>query len=122
MPIASQVATLVALSTAALAPAVSSPALGAGSLGAGSSGTRVVKIQDIAFKPSRITVRRGTTVAWRFLDGSTSHNVKSQGRRRFPSSGDRRTGIFKVRFRKAGTYRYLCALHPLTMKGKVVVR
>ncbi len=117
MPVASKAATLVAMSTAVLVPAVSGPALGAGS-----SRTGVVKIQDIAFKPSRITIRRGTTVTWRFLDDSTFHNVSSRGRRRFGGSGDKSKGAFRVRFRKPGTYRYVCTLHPLAMNGTVVVR
>lgn len=83
--------------------------------------TRVVKVKDIVFTPSKIGVRRGTTVAWRFLD-ITQHNVQSRGRRRFGGSKDMRRGTHRVRFRKAGRYRYACSIHPLTMKGLVVVR
>ncbi len=83
--------------------------------------TRVVKVKDIVFTPVKISVRRGATVAWRFLD-ITQHNVQSRGRRRFRGSKDTRRGTHRVRFREAGRYRYVCTIHPLTMKGLVVVR
>ncbi len=86
-----------------------------------SAATRVVKAKDIDFSPDSVTVRRGATVSWRFLD-STQHNVQSRGKRRFRGSGDRRRGTHKVRFRKAGRYAYVCTIHPLSMKGVVVVR
>lgn len=86
------------------------------------SGTRVVEAKDFSFKPGGITVRKGTTVRWRFLD-STAHNVVSRGKHRFRSSGTkRRGGTHRVRFRRAGRYSYVCTFHRLTMEGVVVVR
>jgi plastocyanin len=80
-----------------------------------------VKIKDIAFKPARVTIRRGGSVRWTFLDVATSHNVRSSGRPRFAGSPTKKTGTFRVTFKRAGTYRYVCTLH-LNMKGLVVVR
>lgn len=80
-----------------------------------------VKIQDIEFRPARVTVRRGGTVRWTFLDVATPHNVRSKGRPRFAGSPTKQEGSYSVRFRRAGTYRYVCTLH-LNMKGTVVVR
>jgi plastocyanin len=82
---------------------------------------RVVQVKDIAFTPSRLTVRRGSSVTWRFLDGPTFHNVRFLTRRKVKGSRDSRTGSFTTRFRTPGRYRYHCTLHPLVMKGVVVV-
>ncbi len=84
--------------------------------------SRTVKIVDIAFKPKKVTIRKGSSVNWRFADGLTFHSVHSIGKHRFHSSRDMKKGTFKVRFARPGTYRYMCTLHPLAMRGTVVVR
>ncbi len=88
---------------------------------AGAAASRTVVIKDFAFKPSAITVSKGTTVTWRFSDGNTGHNVTSKGTRRFKSSALKSTGTHRVTFRKSGLYRYVCTLH-FGMKGSVRVR
>ena len=85
------------------------------------AGTRSVVVEDIDFKPRSVTVRKGTTVRWSFRDGPTEHNVISRGRPRFAGSPEKTTGTYSVRFRRSGTYRYVCTLHP-GMAGRVVVR
>jgi plastocyanin len=80
-----------------------------------------VKIENIDFHPAAIRIRRGEVVKWRFLDKNTPHNVTSRGRLRFRSSRTREDGTHSVRFRRAGTYRYVCTIH-FNMKGRVVVR
>lgn len=86
-----------------------------------SAGTRTILAKDIDFTPAKISIRRGQVVTWRFVD-STTHNVVSRGKRRFRSSKDLRSGTHKVRFRRAGRYRYVCTFHSLGMTGVVVVR
>ena len=80
-----------------------------------------VLVRDIEFRPARVVVRRGGTVRWRFDDGRVVHNVRSRGTKRFRSSPDLREGTYSARFRRAGTYRYVCTFH-FNMKGTVVVR
>lgn len=87
----------------------------------GAAATRTVVIENIDFSPRVVKVREGTTVRWEFRDGRTSHNVVSRGRPRFRSSPVKSRGTYSVRFRRAGTYRYVCTLHP-GMAGRVVVR
>ncbi len=84
------------------------------------AGPRVVKAKDFLFKPGKVTIKRGSIVKWRFLDAS-AHNVVSRGTRRFRSSQDMRSGTYRVRFRKRGRYRYVCTIHPLSMRGVVTV-
>jgi plastocyanin len=102
-------AVAIAVGAAAPAPAASAPS------------SASVRIKDIDFKPARVTVRRGGTVRWSFLDARTPHNVRSSGRPRFRGSATKQKGSFRVTFRHAGVYRYVCTLH-LNMKGTVVVR
>lgn len=89
--------------------------------GAAAAGGAQVRIKDIDFSPRTITIERGQSVTWRFLDRSVVHNVTSRGRPRFRGSPTKRSGTYTVRFRKPGTYRYVCTVHP-NMRGRVVVR
>jgi|SRR3954452_2552853 plastocyanin len=82
--------------------------------------TRTVVLRDIAFTPQKVTIRRGDCVRWRWNDRGTSHNVTSRGKARFKSSPIKSTGTYSVRFRRRGTYLYVCTLHP-GMAGRVVV-
>lgn len=88
---------------------------------AGAASSRSVRIKDIDFHPRTLTVHRGDSVRWVWLDGATPHNVTSRGALRFRSSPTKTQGTYTVRFRHAGTYRYVCTIH-FNMKGKVVVR
>jgi plastocyanin len=80
-----------------------------------------VFVKDIEFKPGTLHVKRHTRVTWNFRDPYTMHNVKSRGKKRFASSPDEpENANYSVTFKKAGTYRYKCTLHP-NMTGRVVV-
>jgi plastocyanin len=98
-----------------------SAGVGVASTPARSAQTRTVRIHDIGFHPSRLVVHRGDSVRWRFVDPEVSHNVTSRGHARFHSSPTRLTGSYSVRFKRRGTYRYVCTIHP-NMRGSVVVR
>lgn len=108
------------LASACVLGAVAAAAIGVTVAPAGAAGPSVT-IKDISFKPKRLSVSRGTTVTFRWRDGSTTHDVTSVGRKRFRNLGRRSSGARSVRFAKAGTYRYVCTLHP-GMAGSIVVR
>ena len=88
---------------------------------AGAGATRTVTLKDISFTPRSLTVPRGTTVAFAFRDSGTTHDVTSTGAKRFATVADRSTGTASRTFRRAGTYRYACTLHP-GMTGRITVR
>ena len=90
-------------------------------LDAGAAGVRRVVLKDIEFSPATVTIRRGDTVRWVWRDPSVSHDVTSRGRLRFRSSQAKLKGTHAVPFKRKGTYRYVCTIHP-SMLGKVVVR
>jgi amicyanin len=82
--------------------------------------TRSVKISGFAFGPARITVKVGATVTWTNGD-QDPHTVTSQGGDGPLKSGTLGNGdTFQYTFTKAGTYDYLCTIHPF-MTGTVVV-
>ena len=106
------------LAIAGLALAATAPALPAA---AGPRAARTVTLQDISFAPRSLTVSRGATVRFAFRDGDTTHNVTSTGGRRFQTIANRSSGSVARTFRRAGTYRYACTLHP-GMTGRITVR
>lgn len=80
-----------------------------------------VSIQDFAFKPETITVKKGTEVTWTNQD-SAKHDVSpTSGADDFKASKLMAKGeSYSFTFNTVGTYEYKCSPHPY-MKGKVVV-
>ena len=105
--------------SAALAAAVLIPTVAFGGHASAARSHSVI-LKHIRFTPSTVAISRGQSVTFRFDDGSTPHNVTSVGRLRFRSSSTKSSGSYTVRFTRAGTYSYVCTIHP-GMAGKVVV-
>lgn len=77
-----------------------------------------VRIVDFAFRPRRIEVTRGTRVTWKNR-GAVGHTTTS--RTGLWDSGSLARGdTFSRVFRRRGTFRYACSIHP-DMRGKVIV-
>ncbi len=74
-----------------------------------------VALQSSSFSPETTTVRVGTTVTWRWPDGTVGHDVTGKGFK----SAIQTQGTFDHRFDAPGTYAYICTLHP-GMVGKIV--
>lgn len=115
------VPTLVVAALIALLP-LEAGAFGSARVAAREGVTRAtvarVKIVDNAFRPRAITVARGARVRWRNA-GTNVHTVQSKAGTwgsALLSPGD----TFGHLFRKVGTFRYYCTVHP-TMTGSVTV-
>ncbi len=82
-------------------------------------GPSEVKIDNFAFGPQELTVAAGTTVTWVNRD-DIPHSVvdKNKGFRSKTLDTD---NSFSFTFANAGTYDYICGLHP-QMTGKVIVK
>ena len=79
-----------------------------------------VTIDDFAFGPGMIKVKRGTTVTWTNKDDD-AHTVVSAADPRLWKSGALDTDDhFSFTFNDPGTYKYICSIHP-RMQGTVVV-
>ncbi len=69
------------------------------------------------FEPTAIEVDAGATVTWMNHDEFT-HNVTFDGEESLAMKpGEQVTRVFPT----AGTYAYVCSLHPREMQGSVVV-
>ena len=83
-----------------------------------------ISMKDIAFKPTELSVKKGTIVTWT-NDEAVGHDVKktggpgpvfSSGKPGAMQKGD----TFKHTFDAAGTYDYVCTVHN-DMAGFVIV-
>ena len=78
-----------------------------------------VRMINFAFKPKSITINRGTKVRWVVREGthSTTSNTGL-----WDSGVLSAGGSFARLFRKAGTFKYHCQVHPTLMKGVITVK
>jgi plastocyanin len=91
--------------------------VGCGGGESGVTGRQNVRAADFVFVPATVRVHVGDTVEWR-NSGATDHSVKGPG---FFSRAIAPGARFQRRFDRAGSYAYLCTLHPDSMRGRVVV-
>ncbi len=90
--------------------------------GAAAASGSAVSIKDFAYSPTTLTVHVGDTVTWSNMEDSSSHVPHTA------TAADRswNTGVIQpgsagsVTFRTAGTFAYLCTIHP-DMTGTIVV-
>lgn len=80
-------------------------------------GTTVVSVVDNDFRPKTLRVDEGTMVRWENA-GELPHTVTAEGI--FDSAILAPGGVFEWTFATAGTFDYVCALHP-DMVGRVIV-
>jgi plastocyanin len=91
-------------------PSVTAPA-------APASGSQIT-IDGFAFAPATLTVRAGTSVTWTNRDEEPHTVVAGDGSFHSPGMGTGAT--FSYTFNAAGTFDYVCSIHPM-MRGTVVV-
>lgn len=75
-----------------------------------------ILIQDFAFNPGVINIKKGDTVSWINKD-TAPHVVESSA---FVSDTLSTGQSFSYIFNEAGTFDYICTLHP-SMKGQIIV-
>jgi plastocyanin len=86
----------------------------------GGAGGGAVSMQGIKFNPASITVSAGDTVTWTNND-SVGHDVTGDGFKSGDPGGLQNGDTFKHTFPKAGTFDYVCTVHP-GMAGSVKVK
>jgi plastocyanin len=117
------IALLLVAGVAACGSSSSGAASGGGSGSSGGavqSGTAKVTIQGFAFKPATLTVTAGTKVTFTNED-SVTHTTTSQGNSTINSGNLAKGQTYTVTLTKAGTYNYICMIHPY-MKGTITVQ
>jgi plastocyanin len=85
-----------------------------------------IQVGDDYYGPTKVTVKKGTTVKWVWLaDNTNSHDVKlvkaPKGVKRFHSASAATDFTFARKLIKRGTYKILCTLHR-DMKMTITVR
>ncbi len=96
----------------------SSPTSVGGGGGGGGSTSKSIAIADNYFSPSATTVPVGSTVTWTW-NGANNHNVTFDDG---TASGTQSSGTYDRTFSTAGTYKYHCTVHGLSMSGSVTVQ
>jgi plastocyanin len=101
---------VVMLSTAVSATGVS---------GASAQDANTIVMKNFDFSPTMLTVKAGTTVTWKNLDGEPHTVVSPDGvfRSHALDQGD----AFTFKFDKPGTYKYICSIHP-KMRAAIIVQ
>ncbi|MGH2714284.1 MAG: plastocyanin/azurin family copper-binding protein [Thermoleophilaceae bacterium] len=86
----------------------------------GGGGGAEVSLKDIQFGPSEVTVSVGDTVTWTNED-SVDHDVTADSFSSGEAGGLAGGDTFEHTFGEAGTFDYVCTVHP-GMEGTVVVK
>ena len=85
-----------------------------------------VKVRDDFFKPKAVTIKKGGKVTWRWRGSDNPHNVaiKKPGETKVfrRSAVKTSSGKYSYTFKRTGTWRVLCEIHPRDMKMRVVVK
>jgi amicyanin len=94
------------------------PSSGEGTAPAAPVGPDAVNIDGFAFAPATLTVKAGNTVTWTNKDEDPHTVVAGGGAFRSQALGS--GGTYSFTFPTAGTFDYICSIHPF-MRGTVVV-
>jgi plastocyanin len=87
--------------------------------GGASGGGAEVSMEGIAFNPAEVTVKVGDTVTWTNND-SVDHDVTGDDFESGDAGGLASGDTFEHTFDEAGTFDYVCTVHP-GMEGTVTV-
>jgi plastocyanin len=78
-----------------------------------------VIIKNFMFSPMSLTVKAGTTVTWKNLDGEPHVVANDAGL--FRSAALDQNDTYQFKFDKPGVYNVFCSIHPY-MKAKIIVQ
>jgi len=101
------------------APATTIPAASETSVPAVTGGEVKVEISGFAFNPATVTIKVGEKVTWTNQDGAV-HTVVADDNS-WTSDSLEQGASFSHTFDTAGTFTYICGVHP-AMKGTVIVQ
>ena len=78
-----------------------------------------VVIKDFMFAPMALTIKAGSTVTWKNLDGEPHTVVNDAGM--FRSAALDQNDSYQFKFDKPGVYKVFCGIHP-AMKETITVQ
>lgn len=97
---------------------VALPGAPAGAAGPVAAKKAHVSIKNFLYKPKTLKVKKGTRVAFTNKDGA-KHTATKKGV--FNTGKIKHGKTVTIKFKKKGTFKYVCTLHPF-MHGKIVVK
>jgi plastocyanin len=97
--------------------AIAVPAVTVSAIAAGK--TRTTTLKDDYFTSGKLTIKKGTTVNWKW-NTDDDHTVTDINGRF--GSNDTTHGNFKHKFKKKGKFTVYCLVHPEEMRQKIVVK
>ena len=83
---------------------------------AGPPADATVKLEPTTFDPAEVSIKVGETVRWDWAGGVQHNVVFEEGQSKLQTKGS-----YSRTFEEAGTFDYVCEVHPTTMKGTVTV-
>jgi plastocyanin len=92
---------------------------GSGTSPAAATSVKGVKIINFAFMPKTITIAKGTKVKW--TNGGSVNHTTTSNKGLWDSGALAPGATFAHVFRRAGTFKYHCTIHPTLMHGTIVV-
>lgn len=112
-------------------PTTQTPPTTPGNTNPGSVATNSVTVSPSSFDPANISIPVGTTVTWEWNSCSgdgyggystcVSHAIVFDDGSGI-ASATQSTGTFSRTFQTAGTYKYHCAIHGVSMSGQITVK
>lgn len=85
-----------------------------------SSSANQISIENFAFSPATVTIKKGTTITWTNND-SADHTITKSDSKNGPNSPPLAKGqTYSFTFKDAGIFSYVCSLHP-NMTGTITV-
>ncbi|KDP84291.1 cupredoxin domain-containing protein [Cupriavidus basilensis] len=81
--------------------------------------TNVIVVKNFMFSPMSLTIKAGSTVTWKNLDGEPHTIVDDAGL--FRSGALDQNDTYKFKFDKPGVYKIFCGIHP-NMKATITVQ
>ncbi len=107
------------LALIALGSVMLTTALAIGSPAAFAQDSNEIVIKNFMFSPMSITVKAGTTVTWKNMDGEPHSVVNDAGI--FHSAALDQNETYQFKFDKPGVYNVNCGIHPY-MKATITVQ
>jgi plastocyanin len=80
---------------------------------------KVTHLSDDFFNKGKLAIKKGTIVNWKWKTEDDHTVTEINGKF---SSHETRKGNFKHTFKKKGTFRVYCVVHPTVMRQKIVVK
>jgi plastocyanin len=95
--------------------------LGAGVLAAAAQTpeANLITIKDFKFSPASLTIKAGSTVTWKNLDGEPHVVVSDTGL--FRSGALDQNDVYQYKFTEPGVYKIFCTIHPY-MRATITVQ